>query len=99
MPEDVTSDNLPCQANAFETFVKTSDDPFIQVIYRFLCLAHMVNNVFKDVVKKSDDLSNYIKEILEIVKLLRKPQAVDFLQSKCPSLSRTRWLYIVDILL
>lgn len=31
--------------------------------------------------------------------LLRTKEAVDFLNAKCPSISTTRWLYIVDILL
>lgn len=95
----ITTDNLPAQTLGWENFKETVDDPFIKIVYRIPCYAHMMNLVFSDVIKRSEKLREYINTILVIVKSIRKTEAIEFIGSKCPSQSTTRWLYIVDILL
>lgn len=95
----LTSDSLPAQVKGWKTFLETSTDPMIKAIYRIPCFGHMLNLVYKDIVRESELLCQTISIILSIVQIIRKPQAIDFIGSKCPTVSKTRWLYIVDILL
>lgn len=95
----LTTDNLPAQLKAWNTFHSTNDDPFIQAIFRVPCYAHMVNLIFSDSLQLSANLNKYINSAIDIAKLARKNDAVKFIGSKCPSFSQTRWLFIVDILL
>ncbi|KAK8841870.1 hypothetical protein M9Y10_026822 [Tritrichomonas musculus] len=95
----ITTDNLPAQTLGWENFKETFDDPFIQIVYRMYCYAHMMKLVFSDVIKRSEKIREYLNNTLVIVKCIRKTEAIEFIGSKCPSQSTTRWLYIVDILL
>ena len=59
----------------------------------------MINLVFLNSTKKSIKLQQIINSVLEISKLIRKKDAIDFIGCKCPTFSPTRWIYILDILL
>ena len=52
----ITTDNLPAQTLGWENFKETVDDPFIKIVYRIPCYAHMMNLVFSDVIKRSEKL-------------------------------------------
>lgn len=95
----ITTDNLPAQVRGWEIFQETIDDPFIKAVFRIPCYAHLINLVFKDAVRLSSWLAQTINSVLTIVKIIRKPEAVNIIGRKCPTISQTRWLYIVDILL
>lgn len=95
----ITIDSLTAQVRGLKTFFQTNEDPFIQILYRVPCFAHMINLVFKDLVKCSPLLSETINLVFAIVKLIRKPDTIKFIGTKCPTISKTRWLYIADILL
>ena len=95
----ITTDNLQAQISGWELFQKVSDDQLIQSIYRIPCFGHLSNLVFKDVLKRSTDLNNYVQNALLIMKIIRNKNGIQFIGSKCPGFSQTRWLYTVDILL
>lgn len=95
----ITTDNLRAQVNGWNTYITTTDSPYLQAMYRVPCFDHMINLVFKDIIKRSDLFSKTINKTLHILKVIRKPDCVQFIGSKCPTYSPTRWLYIVDILL
>ena len=94
----ITTDSLTAQIRGWEIFKETINDPFIKIIFRVPCYAHLINLVFKDAIRYSTWLANTVNSILTIVKIIRKPKAVDIIGHKCPTVSQTRWLYIVDIL-
>ena len=48
----ITLDNLHAQANEWNSFKKTADDLFIEIVYRVPCFAHMINLVYLDITKK-----------------------------------------------
>ena len=91
----ITTDNLPAQVRGWNTFVSTSYYPFINILYRIPCYAHMLNLVFDDISKNSPFFGFTIKSVLSIVNIIRKPEAVDVIRTKCPKISKTRWLYRV----
>ena len=62
------------------------------------CFCHMINLVFVSAKNQSTELSNLIEDIQSFAQMLRKNQAVTYLNVKCPKICSTRWLYIVDIL-
>lgn len=95
----ITTDSLPAQVSGWNDFISTSEDPLISSLYRIPCYAHMINLVFLNSTKKSIKLQQIINSVLEISKLIRKKDAIDFIRCKCPTFSPTRWIYIVDILL
>lgn len=95
----ITTDNLRAQINGWNTYITTTDSPYLQAMYRVPCFDHMINLVFKDIIKRSELFSKAINKTLQILKEIRKPECVEFIGSKCPTYSPTRWLYIVDILL
>ena len=70
----------------------------VESILKIPCFGHLCNNVFLDLSKKNQDFKIIISDIMSIAHLLRTKSAVDFLHVKCPSISTTRWLYIVDII-
>lgn len=95
----VTCDKLPAQTSGFQTFQITSDNPLIESVLKIPCFGHLCNNVFLDLVKKNSTFNELIHIILDTAHLLRTKEAGDFSNAKCLSISTTRWLYIVDILL
>lgn len=95
----ITTDSLPAQVSGWNDFIKTSEDPLICSLYRIPCYAHMINLVFLNSNKKSIKLQQIINSVLDISKLIRKNEAINFIGCKCPTFSPTRWIYIVDILL
>lgn len=95
----ITTDNLPAQVRGWKIFQETIDDLFIKAVLRIPCYAHLINLVFKDAARCSSWLAQTVNSVLAIVKIIRKPEAVNKIRRKCPTISQTRWLYIVDILL
>ena len=94
----ITFDKLPAQSAGFSYFQNTSSDPLIESILKIPCFGHLCNNVFLDLSKNSKNFKIIISDIMSTAHLLRTKSAIDFLNVKCPSISTTRWLYIVDIL-
>lgn len=94
----ITFDKLPAQSAGFLLYQQTSNNPFVESILKIPCFGHLCNNVFLDLSKKNHDFKIIISDIMSIAHLLRTKPAVNFLNVKCPSISTTRWLYVVDIL-
>lgn len=95
----ITFDKLPAQRQGFNTFQKTSGNPFIEAVLEIPCFGHMCNNVFLDMLKDNKDFKDAFIEIMATASLLRTKNAVDFIGAKCPSISKTRWIFIADVLL
>lgn len=95
----LTIDNLPAQVSGFFQLKTTTENPFIRTVMHIPCFSHLINLVFLNIIKMSPLLQNLIEQIMLITNIIRKNEAVNFIGAKCPTFSRTRWLYIVDILL
>ena len=95
----ITTDSLPAQVKGWSSFQDSSDDPNIKALFRIPCFAHMINLVFLNAMKKSPNLKSVVSKILEIMKIARSRECVQFINASCPSYSRIRWLFIVDVLL
>lgn len=95
----VTFDKLPAQMLGFKQLQSTTNDPFVQAILIIPCFGHMTNNVFLELTKTNEEFKALIEQVLKTAHFIRTNSAVKFLTNKCPTISTTRWLYIVDVLL
>ena len=93
-------DNLRAQVNGLHLMLQNfADDSYKASIVHVPCFAHMTNLVFVHSMKKSHELARIVNGIQALVRCLRKPAARRELNETCPAICKTRWLYVVDILL
>lgn len=90
-------DNLKPQVIGLNKVLQSPDN-YIRSIIHIPCFAHMTNLVFVNLLSLPQ-FKSQVNEILELTNILRKKEAVQNIGLKCPSISKTRWLYLFDILL
>lgn len=86
----ITFDKLPAQILGFDNFQQTSDNPFFEAVLKIPCFGHMCNNVFLDLIHKSQNFKKNFHEIILTAHLLRTKEAIAFLNARCPTLSTIR---------
>ena len=94
----IVIDNLPAQLSGARNAVTTIEEPF-NATSVIPCFCHLVNLIFVGAVSKCPELYNLINEVINLSTFIRKQSAVRHIKAKCPTIVRTRWLYIVDVLL
>ena len=63
------------------------------------CFNHMVNLVFADCHECSEAFNRTVQSVLRYQRVLRTSSARRQLKTVCPSIPKTRWNYVVDLLL
>ena len=84
----IVHDNLPAQANAIDVVVSELDGCTIDVP----CFNHMLNLVFTHSVRDNKELNQGVRMALAYQRLMREAN------KPAPSIPKTRWLYIVELL-
>lgn len=94
----VIADSLPSQTNGIIELLKSHENQNIKAIVHVPCISHLTNRVFADLLASEifSDMSKYIDELMH---LCRSPEGLNFIGKSCPTVSETRWFYLVDILI
>jgi hypothetical protein len=92
----IICDNLPAQVNGLLAFLGIENGPGAGIIH-VPCLNHAANLVFAYAIRHHA-FADVIQELPDRIRTLRSKKAVAIIGSHCPSLIRTRWVYIVEVL-
>lgn len=84
----IVHDNLPAQEHAVELVIRGQG----QFILDVLCFNHMINLVFIHSMRDCPDLNAFVELALSLQKFFK------LAEMSVPSVQRTRWLYIVELI-
>ena len=86
----IVHDNLPAQSNALARVLDASDRR--PRTLDIPCFNHMINLVLIHAMRQNKDLREMVKVVLKWQRLMRA------LKIQAPSVPRTRWMYIVEVI-
>jgi hypothetical protein len=92
----IICDNLPAQVAGLRQFLAMDNGRWAGVIH-VPCLNHMINLVFSRILSITL-IADVMATLPGITQALRSPAAQEIIGKRCPSIVRTRWVYLVDIL-
>ena len=93
----ICTDGLSAQCSGLEMSLRSFDGER-SLIRPIRCYAHLVNLVYVNTLSQCPELLDLMWEIECTISDLRKQGAVKFIGSKCPTFSKTRWIYAYDVL-
>lgn len=91
----ILHDNLIAQASAVKKLLKTSG---YRTILDVPCFNHMLNLVFLNTLQVSSAMSKLVNDILQLSVILRKKESVEVIGSRAPTVPKTRWFYIIELI-
>lgn len=83
-------DNLPAQSNGLEEVLSSLDDR--PRIVDVPCFNHLINLVFVHAVRQNNDLNALVSEVQTWQRLVKA------LKINAPTIPKTRWLYVVELI-
>jgi hypothetical protein len=92
----VICNNLPAQVVGLHTFLETADGKGSAIAY-IPCVNYMVNLVFTHTIK-SGIFPEVLATLPEIIRIFHSAPALDIIGVRYPRLIRTKWIYLVDVL-
>lgn len=92
----IIADNQSSQTKGIIDYIK-SEKGLSSAIYHIPCINHIINLIFAELIAL-DEFLPYIQLIDELIEYCRKPENRDEIYDTCPTLVKTRWVYLVDVL-
>jgi hypothetical protein len=91
----VVCDNLPAQVARLRRFLES--DPQWSAIQHIPCLNYMINLIFIDALKFPPE-AKVLSLLPGIIHMLNSRDAFQIIRRHCPTIVRTRCVYLVDVL-